>query len=232
MARAGFDGSFPVLRREGLGNWLDQSSYKELVRSLESLPDPIRKLFGFNLREITYSYSWLFSGPPMSAFVDDNLMQDRSSMIILHDGAKKFGFVKLLVHELSHTLDTRSYPEMIGVNPKDHFPDWLIRPADDRRWKSILKTESLPTELTRLNRSWAYRPSEQWACRMAATIAADYLVPGGLVPENDIVMDRKLSARRFKFRWPKSYRFFRSYLKLILAHAPRTYLNNNSHRSS
>ena len=221
MAKAGFDGSFPVLKREGLGNWLDKSSYLELVRSLESLPAPVRKLFGFNLRDITYSYSWLFSGPPMSAFVDDNLMRDRSSMIIIYDGAKKFGFVKLLVHELSHTLDVHSYPEMIGVVPKDHFPDWLIRSADDRRWKDILKSEPLPTELTRYNRAWAYRPSEQWACRMAATIAVDYLVPARLVPENDIVMDRKVSADKFKSRWPKSYRFFRNYLKRILAHAPR-----------
>ncbi len=105
----------------------------------------------------------------------------------------------------------------------DYFPVWLRRKENFEKWRAVLKQEPVSTELDQSSlwheRNWAKRPWEQWACRLGLTLCVDYMVPANRVSPQNIGLKNKLSVAEFKAKWPKSYKFFRDYIKIILARA-------------
>lgn len=91
----------------------------------------------------------------------------------------------------------------------------------EEEWQAILKAGPESPEYfpgcSRAFRRKSHKSCEQWAIRMALTVISDYFVPAGLIPENNINRTpRILSAAEFKTKWPKSYEFFRNYVRQIL----------------
>ena len=196
------------------------ANYRLLKLYINLLSPEVQKLF-FNVEEIVYipkkrRFNWdgsaefpAFGLPFICVY---------APAFRRHPKRKKKNYVwYVLMHELAHTLDftRQSLTEV---------PDEIHEGITEEEWQAILKTEPLSPEdfpsCSRAFRRYSHKPCEQWAIRMALTIFSDYLVPAGLIPENNISRTPKiLSAAEFKTQWPKSHEFFHRYIKKILARA-------------
>lgn len=191
-----------------------------------SLPSDVKNLFDFNTGLILYdeSASWNVLAitekerrkkPRILIFA--SLFENMTHRV----ACKRLN--RTLTHELAHTLDIYN----LACNPRAKS---LLRNYRDilRGWYKVIEKEPDSTELPSVIEDdgesiylWAMEPREQWACRFALTIMVDYLVPAGLVPKDDLSTRRSLSVKEFKTKWPKSYRFFHNYIRMILTHVKK-----------
>lgn len=198
-------------------------SLKSFRKEYGNLPEAVKKLLSFNTGEIFCRYGFGLAG-----FTENLILVSGKPWVTLvfprNEDVKNL--IRILIHELSHTLDPCLEKEYSGfILPKNYFPNWLYGAAKFEKWKRTLKeeprsTDSMP-DASKEFRDWMRKPCEQWACRCALTITVDYLAPAGVIGVEDIVVGKILSAAEFKAKWPKSYGYFHQYVQNILAHAPK-----------
>lgn len=132
------------------------------------------------------------------------------AFIIINAKTIKRGIFITLLHELGHCLDFNTYPPM-------YTPSWAWKFLDKFE-NDIIRKEPEPLEGFDRDEIYLFgEHAEEWASRLAATIIAIYF---SKVPESDklpVTGLRKppLTVDEFKRKYPRSYKFFRKFLKVL-----------------
>ena len=219
-------GKVPPIQQDDIS---DDDFLRVVKNHFNVLPGPIKKLFSFNTKAIIYGWNCGYIRNPVKAYVAlEFFFREKPCIKLNAYGLTEAEEIdKVLLHELGHTLDPGINARFSGYRfSRDYFPSWLYREVNFQKWIKILRQEPHSAEsccsVSQSLSEELRRPWEQWASRIELTLMVDYMIPTGLARSDNLaIYNPEMSALKFKSGWPKSYKFFHRYIKMLLRHAPK-----------